>query len=103
MLMLGKCNPLSQLRLHETKIQITHAEHCRESDNLFLNKYFLIMNIDIRSIQRKIEKVNGIRNEKSSKDMASSRNLVSTVGAQASPTMGDGTRCPENDLLIEYV
>ena len=27
--------------------------------------------------------------------MASSRNLVSTIGAQASPTMGDGTRCPE--------
>ena len=46
----------------------------------------------------KIEKVpRGIRGEKSSKDMASSRNLVSTIGAQASPTptMGDGTRCPE--------
>ena len=27
--------------------------------------------------------------------MASSRNLVSTIGAQASPTMGDRTRCPE--------
>ena len=27
--------------------------------------------------------------------MASSRNLVSTIGAQASPAMGDGTRCPE--------
>ena len=36
-----------------------------------------------------------IRGEKSSKDMASSKNLVSTIGAQASPTMGDGTRCPE--------
>ena len=36
----------------------------------------------------KTEKVpRGIRGEKSSKDMASSRNLVST--------MGDGTRCPE--------
>ena len=36
-----------------------------------------------------IEKVpRGIRGEKSSKDMASSRNLVSTTGAQASPTMG---------------
>ena len=46
--------------------------------------------------QSKIEKVpRGIRGEKSSKDMASSRNLVSTIGAQASPTMGDGTRCPE--------
>ena len=37
----------------------------------------------------------GIPGEKSSKDMESSRNLVSTIGAQASPTMGDGTRCPE--------
>ena len=45
---------------------------------------------------RKIEKVpRGIRGEKSSKDMASSRNLVSTIGALASPKMGDGTRCPE--------
>ena len=36
----------------------------------------------------KIEKVpRGIRGEKSSKDMASLRNLVSTIGAQASPTM----------------
>ena len=44
----------------------------------------------------KIEKVPmSIRGEKSSKDMASSRNLVSTNGAQASPTMRDGTRCPE--------
>ena len=37
----------------------------------------------------------GIRVEKSSKDMASSRNLVSTIGALASPKTGDGTRCPE--------
>ena len=44
----------------------------------------------------KIEKVpRGIRGEKSSKDMAISRNLVSTIGALASPKMGDGTRCPE--------
>ena len=43
----------------------------------------------------KIEKEpRGIRGEKSSKDMARSRNLVSTIGAQASPTIGDGTRCP---------
>ena len=48
------------------------------------------------AIESKNEKVpRGIRGEKSSKDMASSRNLVSTIGAQASPTMGDGTRCPE--------
>ena len=48
------------------------------------------------SSQSKIEKVpRGIRDEKSSKDMASSMNLVSTIGALASPKMGDGTRCPE--------
>ena len=47
-------------------------------------------------ILRKIEKVpRGIRGEKSSKDMASSRNLVSTIVALASPKLGDGTRCPE--------
>ena len=37
-LMLGKCNPLSQLREHDEKIQITHADHYRESDNFFFNK-----------------------------------------------------------------
>ena len=39
-LMLGKCNPLSQLREHDAKIQITYAEHYNESDSLFLNEYF---------------------------------------------------------------
>ena len=48
------------------------------------------------SNESKIEKVpRGIQGEKSSKNMASSRNLVSTIGAQVSPTNGDGTRCPE--------
>ena len=49
----------------------------------------------IRSLS-KIEKVpRGIRGEKSSKDMASSKNLFSTIGALASPKIRDGTRCPE--------
>ena len=57
---------------------------------IFPRNFLLIMN------ESKIEKVpRGIRGEKSSKDMASSRNLVSTIGALASPKMGDGTRCPE--------
>ena len=44
----------------------------------------------------KIEKVpKGIQGEKSSKELASSRNLVSTIGALTSPQKGDGTRCPE--------
>ena len=47
-------------------------------------------------ILSKIEKVpRGIQGEKSRRDMASSRNLVSTIGAQASPKKGDRTRCPE--------
>ena len=47
-------------------------------------------------LRSKIEKVpRGIRGEKSSKDMASTRNLVLTIGALAIPKMGDGTRCPE--------
>ena len=45
---------------------------------------------------KQIEKVpRGIQGERSSKDMASSSNLVSTTGAQASPKKWDGTRCPE--------
>ena len=52
--MLGNCNPLSQLRDQDDKIQITHAEHYRESDNLFFNKYFKTMHIDNQSIQRMI-------------------------------------------------
>ena len=32
--------------------------------------------------------------------MASSRNLVSTIGALASPKMGDGTRCPDDFLIL---
>ena len=55
-----------------------------------------IKTIKLTTVQSKIEKVpKGIRGEKSSKDMASSRNLVSKIGALASPKMGDGTRCPE--------
>ena len=43
----------------------------------------------VDSLQSKIEKVpRGIRGEKSSKDMESSRNLVSTIGALASPKWG---------------
>ena len=47
------------------------------------------------NVKQNRESTRGIRDEKSSKDMASSRNSVSTIGAQASTKMGDGTRCPE--------
>ena len=50
--------------------------------------------------QSKIEKVpRGIQGGKSSKDMGRSRNLVSTIGAQASPKKGDRTRCPEGQVF----
>ena len=71
-------------------------EHFRllQSDDCCMIQLCAIMRIF--SNEGKIEKVpRGIRGEKSSKDMASSRNLVSTIGALASPKMGDGTRCPE--------
>ena len=57
---------------------------------------YIFFAIQGKRFKGKIEKVpRGIRGEKSSKDMASSRKLVSTIGASASPEMGDGTRCPE--------
>ena len=67
--------------------------------NLCFNFIFgalrLLLSIHVM-LSSNIEKVpRGIQGEKSGKDMASSRNLVSTIGAQASPTMGDDTRCPE--------
>ena len=44
----------------------------------------------------KMEKVpKGIQGRKSSKDMASSRNLVATIEAQANLKQGDETRCLE--------
>ena len=50
--------------------------------------------------ESKIEKVpRGIRGEKSSKDMASSRNLVSTIGALASPKMEE--KNPEHKTRSE--
>ena len=54
------------------------------------------------AIQCKIEKVQrGIQGEKSSKDMASLRNLVSTIEAQASPKRGTetGIRKSKRSLL----
>ena len=52
------------------------------------------MSLPIRS---KIEKVpRGIQG----KNMAISRNLVSTVGAQASPKKGNGTRFPGKRFLL---
>ena len=64
--------------------------------NPFFSDSFFFFRGWTKTRESKIEKVpRGIRCEKSSKDMSSSRNLVSIIGAQASPTIGDGTRCPE--------
>ena len=53
----------------------------------------LLKKFNFERSQSKIEKVpRGIRGEKSSKDMASSVNLVSTIGALASP---------ENEILAK--
>ena len=69
---------------------IFSSNHIQYQNTLMFNKVYGV------DVQCKIEKVpRGIRGEKSSKDMTSSRNLVSTIGALASPKMGDGTRCPE--------
>ena len=69
---------------------------CQKDTHLFTKKVIGETNIWYKATKGKIEKVpRVIRGEKSSKDMASSRNLVSTIGALASPKMGDGTRCPE--------
>ena len=66
--------------------------HCRWSGHVGRDFFYL----QEQWCTSKIEKVpRCIRGEKSSKDMANTRNPVSTSGAQASPTMGDGTRCPE--------
>ena len=64
-----------------------------------------ILYFDYSSLQSKIEKVpRGIRGEKSSKDMASSRNLVSTIGALASPKWGTepGVRKGKRSLLASH-
>ena len=56
----------------------------------------IVANHKCCTVLSKIEKVpRGIQGKKSSRDMASARNLVSTIGAQASPKKGDGTRCLE--------
>ena len=53
---------------------------------------YMIWNI----LRSKIENVpRDIQGEKSSKDMASSGNMVSTIRAKASPKTWDETRCPE--------
>ena len=56
-------------------------------------------------LEGKIEKVpRGIRGEKSSKDMASSRNLVSTIGALEVPKWGmePGVRKGKRSLLASH-
>ena len=61
---------------------------CKNSISKTINRFWSCFSYDTPIISlSKIEKVprRGIRREKSSKDMPSSRNLVSTIWAQASP------------------
>ena len=51
--MLGKCNPLSQLREHDVKIQITHVDYYRESGNLFFFKQVILNNAYLQSSNAK--------------------------------------------------
>ena len=75
----------------------TYSWYISNGSSVEQSKYFRQRNVfHWFKYKSKIEKVpRGIRDAESSKDMASSRNLVSTIGALASPKMGDGTRCPE--------
>ena len=61
------------------------TSNLKSSYGILVQRFSLVLEAKSRKYQ----------GEKSSKDMASSRNLVSTIGAQASPKKGDGTRCPE--------
>ena len=82
-----------KLRGDDMKSVLEHEDINKKED--ILSNVFS-SSLPVVFIPSKIELVpRGIRGEKSSKDMASSRNLVSTIGALASPKMGDGTRCPE--------
>ena len=66
-----------------TMITYTFCAGMIYSNKLSTSIYtFLYMQSKIKRVPR------GIRGEKSSKVMASSRNLFSTIGAQASPKMG---------------
>ena len=80
----------------ERKFSKTYKVHQTFITNLIHEVIKLVQLTNDGEDTSKIEKVpRGNRGEKSSKDMASSRNLVSTIVALASPKMGDGTRCPE--------
>ena len=46
-LTMGKCYPVSRLSEHNTKLQITHVEHYRDSDNLFSIKSFSLCSLTI--------------------------------------------------------
>ena len=62
----------------------------------------LFLNVNLPSKISKVQR--GIQGEKSSKDMASSRNLVSRIGAQASPKKGTepGVRKVKSSLLASH-
>ena len=89
---------MNHLRISGIEPSFVIVSQTKHSKRLKCNALIVPKSVKAKrdSVISKIEKVpRGIRGEKSSKDMASSRNLVSTIGALASPKMRDGTRCPE--------
>ena len=88
----------SEDRNISTKIT-TRIESIMHKFDMHVEKVGMLRVGEQESVRRsKIEKVpRVIQGENSSKDTASSRNLVSTIGAQASPKTGGGggSRCPE--------
>ena len=69
------------------RLMIYRNTNMTNGSNFYMHS--LPANIDISAVLSKIENVpTGIKCEKSSKDAASSGNLVSTIGAKASPKNG---------------
>ena len=82
------CMHLSSLQAPSSMLMMLMLIIIREIIMIIILMVPMLMTI-LKIIMSKIEKVpRGIRGEKSSKDMASSRSLVSTIGALASPKMG---------------
>ena len=83
-------NHIDTITLFICHLKFNHLDKITDWVERFQFGRFNFMD-DVRS---KIEEVpRGIQSEKSSEDTASSRNMVSTIWAQASPKKGDGTRC----------
>ena len=82
------------LNLHACKYLI-FMQNSSDTNAWCIKERETYLKVSIALCLSKIKVPRGIQGEKSSKDMVSSRNVISKIGAQASPKKGDGTRCPE--------